>query len=170
MARNARPTKTTPAGKSQTRREREDARLRAEDARTRAAARGPADTSGLPPSPDMAPHESARRMADDHAPVDDPHPNAAMLKADVDSGRTGDKNEVFDPGMSMLGTDDEVAGTPASPERLRLAREDQARHAPKTDAPAKGSIARTGNRKVVVGFVAGIVVFAVAFAVVVLGV
>nr|WP_245259060.1 hypothetical protein [Salinarimonas rosea] len=96
-------------------------------------------------------------MTGDHAPVDDARPNAAMLKADVDSGRTGDKNAVFDPGMSMLGTDDEVAGTPASPERMRLAREEQARNAPKVDAPAPTDIARTGGGRVVGGFVALIV-------------
>jgi hypothetical protein len=45
-----------------------------------------------------------------------------MLKADIDTGRTGDKNEVFDPGLSPLGTDDEAAGTPPSPMRVRLAR------------------------------------------------
>jgi hypothetical protein len=46
----------------------------------------------------------------------------AMLKADIDSGRTGDKVEVFDPGLSPLRTDDEAAGTPASTFRVALAR------------------------------------------------
>lgn len=145
MAPNARPTKKSPEAR-------------------RPAARGPADTSGLPPSSDMAPHESARRMSGDHAPVDDPNPNVAMAKADVDSGRTGDKNEVFDPGLSMLGTDDEAAGASASPERVRLARETQAQNAPNADAPAPTSIARTGGQRVVIAFVAAIVLFAVAFA------
>jgi hypothetical protein len=45
-----------------------------------------------------------------------------MLKGDIDSGRTGDKNPVFDPGMAPLGTDDEAAGTPPSPFRVALAR------------------------------------------------
>ncbi|MGJ3263198.1 MAG: hypothetical protein ACFE0R_08175 [Salinarimonas sp.] len=127
-----------------------------------------ADATEKPPTPDMVPHASSERMTGDHAPVDDARPNPAMLKADVNSGRTGDKNEVFDPGMSMLGTDDEVAGNPASPERIRLAREAQARNAPKTDEPSPTSIARTGRGRVVAGFVALIVVFALAFAVVML--
>jgi hypothetical protein len=45
-----------------------------------------------------------------------------MLKGDVDSGRTGDKNPVFDPGLSPLGTDDEAAGRPPSSLRVALAR------------------------------------------------
>lgn len=49
-------------------------------------------------------------------------PTSAMLKGDIDSGRTGDKNPVFDPGLSPLGTDDEAAGTPPSPFRIMLAR------------------------------------------------
>lgn len=121
----------------------------------------PADATGKPPTPDMVPHASAERMTGDHAPVDDARPNPAMLKADVDSGRTGDKNAVFDPGMSMLGTDDEVAGNPASPERVRLAREEQARNAPQVDEPAPADIARTGGGRVVAGFVALIVVVGV---------
>ena len=56
------------------------------------------------------------------APPDSDTPTTAMLKADIDSGATGDKTEVFDPGLSPLGTDDEAAGRPASPERIRIAR------------------------------------------------
>src|SRR5215213_3896476 len=70
---------------------------------------------------DQPPHRSAKPMPG-AAPVDDPAPNASMLKGDINSGRTGDKNEVFDPGLSPLGTDDEAAGTPNGPERVKLAR------------------------------------------------
>jgi hypothetical protein len=45
-----------------------------------------------------------------------------MLKGDIDTGRTGDKNEVFDPALAPLGTDDEAAGTPPSPARVERAR------------------------------------------------
>lgn len=45
-----------------------------------------------------------------------------MLKGDIDSGRTGDKVAVFDPGLSPLGTDDEAAGHPPSAFRVALAR------------------------------------------------
>jgi hypothetical protein len=59
-------------------------------------------------------------------PIDPPppsdQPTTAMLKADIDSGRTGDKVGVFDPGLSTLGTDDEAAGRPPSPFRIALAR------------------------------------------------
>lgn len=50
------------------------------------------------------------------------NPTTAMLKGDIDSGRTGDKNPVFDPGLSSLGTDDEAAGRPPSAYRVALAR------------------------------------------------
>jgi hypothetical protein len=59
-------------------------------------------------------------------PVDPPppsdQPTSAMLKADIDSGRTGDKIGELDPGLSSLGTDDEAAGRPPSAFRIALAR------------------------------------------------
>jgi hypothetical protein len=59
-------------------------------------------------------------------PMDPPpgtdRPTTATLKADIDSGSTGDKNPVFDPGVSQLGTDDEAAGRPPSTFRVALAR------------------------------------------------
>ena len=76
---------------------------------------------------DIPPHESARTPERDHAPVDDPHPNAALLKADINSGRSGDKTEVFDPGMAMLGTCEEAAGTPLTQDQLRTARMEETR-------------------------------------------
>jgi hypothetical protein len=67
----------------------------------------------------------------------------SQLKDDIDSGLTGDKNATADPGLSPLGTDDEAAGRPASPERVALAREEEkkigrlatAADKPKTHAP-----------------------------------
>ena len=56
-------------------------------------------------------------------PPDSSNPTTAMLKGDIDSGRTGDKNPVFDPGLSPLGTDDEAAGRPPSAFRVALARQ-----------------------------------------------
>lgn len=50
-------------------------------------------------------------------------PTSAMLKADMDSGATGDKVKAYDPGLSQLGTDDEAAGHSPSHERIALARE-----------------------------------------------
>lgn len=40
----------------------------------------------------------------------------AQLKDDIDQGRTGDRARSGDPGLSMLGTDDEAGGHPNSPE------------------------------------------------------
>jgi hypothetical protein len=69
--------------------------------------------------PDIPPARSAEPMA---PPPDSAEPTTAMLKADIDSGRTGDKNPVYDPGLSQLGTDDEAAGRPPSGLRVALAR------------------------------------------------
>jgi hypothetical protein len=57
----------------------------------------------------------------DPAP-DSRHPTTAMLKADIDSGETGEKIGVFDPALAPLGTDDEAAGRPPSAMRVALAR------------------------------------------------
>ncbi len=59
-------------------------------------------------------------------PMDPPppsgHPTVAMLQGDIDSGRTGDKNPMFDPSGAPLGTDDEAAGTPPTFFRVAMAR------------------------------------------------
>ena len=68
---------------------------------------------------DMPPTRTIKPM---DTPLDSAKPTSAMLKGDIDSGRTGDKKNVFDPGLSPLGTDDEAAGTPPSPHRVALAR------------------------------------------------
>ncbi|GJD49042.1 hypothetical protein OPKNFCMD_1770 [Methylobacterium crusticola] len=70
---------------------------------------------------DVPPHLSAQRGTTP-APTDDAHPNAAMLKGDIDSGRSGDKVEVFDPGMAMLGTCEEAGGNALSPVDIAKAR------------------------------------------------
>jgi hypothetical protein len=57
------------------------------------------------------------------APPEGPRPTSQQLKADIDSGRTGDKTEIYDPGASPLGTDDEAAGRPASTYRVAIARQ-----------------------------------------------
>ena len=68
---------------------------------------------------DTAPTRTIQPM---EAPPDAARPTTAMLKGDVDSGRTGDKNPIFDPGLSPLGTDDEAAGHSPSSLRVALAR------------------------------------------------
>lgn len=69
--------------------------------------------------PDVPPTHTIKPI--DPPPASD-RPTVAQLKADIDSGRTGDKVEGFDPGLSPLGTDDEAAGRPPEPERIALAR------------------------------------------------
>ncbi len=44
------------------------------------------------------------------------------LRADIDLGRAGSKVPVSDPAAAPLGADDEAAGTPPTPLRVRLAR------------------------------------------------
>ena len=68
---------------------------------------------------DTLPARTRERM--DPAPASR-RPTTAMLKADIDSGETGEKIGVFDPGLAPLGTDDEAAGRPPSAARLALAR------------------------------------------------
>lgn len=53
-------------------------------------------------------------------------PTIAMLKADIDSGNTGGKIAHYDVGMVQLGTCNEAAGTPSTPERIALARKAEA--------------------------------------------
>lgn len=60
------------------------------------------------------------------APPESDRPTTAMLKADIDSGRTGDKIAHHDPGLSQLGTDDEAAGNAPSHARIALARKTEA--------------------------------------------
>src|SRR4051812_38695647 len=53
--------------------------------------------------------------------------NTAQLRADIDSGRTGDKIGGFDPAAAPLGTDEEAAGTPLSAAEIEQARQLEAR-------------------------------------------
>jgi len=55
------------------------------------------------------------------SPTRTEHANPAQLRADIDSGRTGDKVAFPDPAAAPLGTDEEAAGTPVSPHAAALA-------------------------------------------------
>ena len=70
-------------------------------------------TSDVPPTRTVKPVD---------APPPSPAPTSAQLKGDIESGHTGDKNPVLDPGLAPLGTDDEAAGRPPSAFRVELAR------------------------------------------------
>ncbi|MFE1597614.1 hypothetical protein [Methylobacterium sp. ID0610] len=99
-------------------------------------------------------------------PIDPPPATGAttaQLKADIDSGRTGDKVEVYDPGLSPLGTDDEAAGHPPTPERVAEARRNEgpARFAGGAEKP---SYAHHRQNKALPFFLAFIVLAALVFA------
>ncbi|WP_243369580.1 hypothetical protein [Microvirga solisilvae] len=100
-------------------------------------------------------------------PMDAPPMNAgstsAQLKGDINSGRTGDKNEVFDPGLSPLGTDDEAAGVSLSGEQVDLARHQEgvARWQNGND---RDSYAHQNSRKALYAYVGFIALVLVLFA------
>lgn len=77
---------------------------------------------------------------------------SAQLKGDIDSGRTGDKNEVFDPGLSPLGTDDEAAGFSPKPEQVDLARHQESA-ARWRDESEKDSYAHRNSSKALYAYV-----------------
>lgn len=67
--------------------------------------------------------------------------NVIRLRADIDSGKTGDKSPGLDPAAAPLGTDDEAAGTPvphdiAERTRVRETRADGERLARQNGTPA----------------------------------
>lgn len=109
---------------------------------------------------DVPPHKSAEPV-ETPPPVSDPNPNMAMLKGDIDSGRTGDKVEVFDPGMAMLGTCEEAAGTPLTPEQIKFAREQEAKHRWSLGRPKNAAAHDRDDRGVRYGFVGLIAAIAV---------
>lgn len=65
-------------------------------------------------------------------------PNTAQLKADIDSGRTGDKVPHGDVGAAPLGTCEEAGGTPPTPQEVRMARRDRASPAVRAAADPHG--------------------------------
>lgn len=72
-------------------------------------------------------------------------PTTQQLKADIDSGNTGDKAvQGFDLGLSTLGTDDEAAGSPNTPEQVALARALEKRDAPRPPAEQSANVSRPG--------------------------
>ena len=52
-----------------------------------------------------------------------PKSTSAQLRDDIDRGLTGDKVAAADPAAAPLGTDEEAAGTPPSPEVIAEARD-----------------------------------------------
>jgi hypothetical protein len=111
------------------------------------------------PRPELPPTRTIK-------PVDPPpssgRPTSAQLKADIDSGRTGDKVGVFDPGLATLGTDDEAAGRPPSPEAIAAARRQEGPERWTGAGPAPG--AQRGRRSFALyGFLVLVAFIAIAF-------
>ena len=92
--------------------------------------------------------------------------DASILRASIDSGRGRDKIAYPDPAAAPLGTDDEAAGTPATPERVATAM----RHELPPEARTRRSpaSAASGSRTMLALAVAGMAALAFAFLVVVL--
>lgn len=111
--------------------------------------------------PDIPPTATVQKM--DRPPHSD-RPTVMQLKADIDSGATGDKVGVFDPGLSPLGTDDEAAGTPPKPHAVAMARSFETFGRWIGDGRPKGYVHRKRD-PALEGFLGLIVVLAVVFAV-----
>ncbi|WYK04615.1 hypothetical protein DWF04_000865 [Cereibacter sphaeroides f. sp. denitrificans] len=69
-------------------------------------------------------------------PADSAGNTTDRLRHDIDRGGAADKVSFMDPAAAPLGTDDEAAGTPPSPEQIARAREMEARP---TDRSANAS-------------------------------
>ena len=80
------------------------------------------------------------------APGRGPGSTVAQLKQDITSGATGDKLAAFDPGMADIGTDDEAAGTPMTPEMIEFARKAERMKDPPSGDPGKRANAEVGPR------------------------
>lgn len=70
-------------------------------------------------------------------------PTTQQLKGDIDAGKTGDKvPEGFDLGLATLGTDDEAAGTPATPAEAALAISQETRAVPRAPREQAAAVLR----------------------------
>jgi cobalamin biosynthesis Mg chelatase CobN len=83
------------------------------------------------------------------------------LRDDIDSGRTQDKVATSDPAAAPLGTDEEAAGTPPSPQVVELARRQElvrdAPHEKKTDG--QGAVIYMGIVAIIAALIAGGVLY-----------
>jgi hypothetical protein len=74
-------------------------------------------------------------------------PTSDRLRHDIDQGQASDKVSFPDPSMAPLGTDDEAGGTPPTPERIQLARDQELNRpvppAPGPEGPSAQPRART---------------------------
>jgi hypothetical protein len=75
--------------------------------------------------------------------------NTDRLRAEIDSGRTGEKVPAADPAAAPLGTDEEAAGTPTAPEAIAQARQQETAR-PHETRPRRGP----GHAWIQIAFVA----------------
>jgi hypothetical protein len=86
-------------------------------------------------------------------------PTTAKLRHDIDRGRGGDKVDNIDPAAAPLGTDEEAAGTPPSPEAVKLAHDQEIR------ATAATPEARQSGRIAIFVAIIGVVALALGLAI-----
>ncbi|MFC7704742.1 hypothetical protein ACFQXB_11110 [Plastorhodobacter daqingensis] len=72
---------------------------------------------------------------------------ADRLRAEIDRGAAGDKIPFSDPAAAPLGTDDEAAGTPPTPEQLEHARRAELAGRADADLP-RGKMRAENNRTI----------------------
>lgn len=84
---------------------------------------------------------------------------AAQLRADIDSGRTGDKVAAIDHAVAPLGTDEEAAGTPVPPHVIAEARRLESKSANQTSTGGPAS-AITYWILIAAGLISGLIVAA----------
>ena len=89
-------------------------------------------------------------------------PTVDRLRADIDSGRTGDKRPARDPAAAPLGTDDEAGGAPPTLDEIRDARR---REIARRDALDEGAMRHDNRGFIVVGLLAAVAIVAAIAAV-----
>lgn len=104
---------------------------------------GPNNLHGIPPEDprhdEMPRHDDPTELEPRPSPPPLSGSGSTMpqLKMDIDSGVTGDKLAVLDVGLVPLGTDDEAAGFPPTPELVHAVRQAERMAAPPPGDPGK---------------------------------
>ena len=78
------------------------------------------------------------------------------LRADIDSGKTGDKVRNSDPAAAPLGTDEEAAGTPVSREAVEMARSDEVDRDPPKERKGSALLYMTALAAVMIVLTSGL--------------
>jgi hypothetical protein len=97
------------------------------------------DSQAMARHDDMPKHDDPTEIEPRPRPAADDGRGSTMaqLRQDIDSGATASKVAVLDPSMSPLGTDDEAAGAPSSPELVQAVREAERAAQPPPGDPGK---------------------------------